>query len=206
LNEGDADASRVTLSSPSWSPDSRYLAVNVSDTSYAPTTAALALVDVKTKARHELTRGGSSGVDFSPSFSPRAQGGLYWLMFTSKRHYGHESTVRQLWVMAIDPAKASKADASYPAFWVPGQSTTEENLIGQWAPNVCGGDGDTCTKGGDCCGGLSCLGDAGDKTCQANDCAVLGEECKKDSDCCKGAATVCRADWDGLKVCQPPLP
>jgi hypothetical protein len=59
-------------------------------------------------------------------------------------------------MVAFDPAKmAAGQDPTYPAFWLPFQSLSTGNHIGQWSITVPRG---TCTGGGTstCAGGEIC--------------------------------------------------
>jgi hypothetical protein len=199
-----ADASRDTVTSPNWSPDSRYLVVGNGTNSYVPASMALALVDVTRKSRTELSRASSRGVNETPSFAPRAQGGFYWVVFTSNRAYGHSSSKRQLWVTALDTNAEPGADASHPAFWLPGQATEQDTLLGQWAPPSCVGRSAECSDSSECCAGLTCNPHGnGKSTCGAVECATLGQPCDTNESCCAGAGLQCRADLSGTPVCQP---
>lgn len=206
LSAADAgDATRDTLTNPSWSPDSRYIAAGFGSGSYVPTSMTLALIDVVNKTRQTLSNAAGTSINETPSFAPRAQGGFYWLVFTSNRPFGHSTAKRQLWVTAVDATPgASVTDPSHPAFWLPGQTLQQESLLGQWAPSACSGRGTSCGKASDCCAGLSCLDDGkGGAWCGADQCSTLGQPCQNATDCCAGAGWGCRADLSGTLVCQP---
>ncbi len=88
--------------------------------------------------------------DFMPSFAPIVAGGYAWVAFVSRRSYGNEitgapSSVKQLWISAIDLDAPGGTDPSHPAFWLPGQNPSP-NTINQgpkWALSPCL-DGDGC--------------------------------------------------------------
>ena len=206
LSAGDAAASRASLSAPSWAPDSRYLALGVGTNNYAPMGMTIELVNAVSKARIALKNAASAGIDQTPSFAPRAQGGYYFLAFTSSRPYGHLGTTPQVWVTAIDGKFGDSDDPSHPAFWLPAQDVAGQSIMPQWAPTACNGRSASCTDTSQCCGGLSCAGTSGSKTCQANACALLSEPCVTAQDCCAGANLTCSPDLAGQPVCQPAKP
>lgn len=92
------------------------------------------------------------GYDFMPSFAPVVAGGYAWVAFVSRRTYGNEligapSSIKQLWIAAIDLDAPAGTDPSHPAFWLPGQnpSPNEINQGPKWAMSPCL-DGDACTS------------------------------------------------------------
>ncbi len=140
---------------------------------------------------------------YEPTFMPVAVGGYFWLVIVSERTYGNTLTVttpvsttgpqrtKQLWVTAIDATPMPGVDPSHPAFWLPGQDLTTNNMRGEWALSPCKMLGQTCTAGYDCCGGF-CEADAmGNLTCenQSTGCSQLGDACKTAADCCTPGAT-----------------
>ncbi len=206
LSAGEATTNRASLSAPSWAPDSRYLAIGVGSNNYGPTAMTLELVNAVSKARIALKNAASAGINQTPSFAPRAQGGYYFLAFTSSRPYGHRGTTPQVWVTAIDGSFKDSDDPSHAAFWLPGQDTAGQSIMPQWAPTACNGRSASCTDTSQCCGGLTCTGTAGSKTCQADSCALLSETCVTAQDCCAGADLTCSPDLAGHPVCQPAKP
>ena len=106
-------------------------------------------------------------------------GGYYWVLFTSRRAYGHTlapggtvagsdnewgsldasggevpSTRKKLWVAAIDLDYDGKDDPSHPAFYLPGQELNAGNMRAYAALEPCHQEGDSCESGADCCGGF----------------------------------------------------
>lgn len=150
---------------------------------------------------------------YLPTFNPKVEGGYLWVAFYSRRDYGH--VIRgegrpQIWVAAIDanadPATAL-ADPSHPAFWLPGQVTTTNNLSSFFAPAPCAPQGGSCDSDGACCNGLLCRpGDvAGDWQCVPPEgaCLLTGDSCADDSECCDGL--LCGvASAGGDTQCLPP--
>jgi hypothetical protein len=149
--------------------------------------------------------------NFEPSFAPVAAGGYFWVVFHSRRTYGNEATgpyssIKQLWIAAIDQNPTPGQDPSHPAFRVPGQSLSTLNLRGFFALDPCKGDGEGCTSGTDCCGGYCNMApaDAGGPICAptSNGCANNGDKCTMDSDCCNANNGVTCINH----VCSEPTP
>jgi hypothetical protein len=74
---------------------------------------------------------------FEPTFAPESSGGYHWVVFTSRRTFGHKLTgdknsVKQLWLFAIDANAQPGVDPSHPAFWLPGQDPNTLNMRGFW--------------------------------------------------------------------------
>lgn len=203
-------ATTATLSYPSWSPDSRWLAVL-----RGPTTERHAvdsyveLVDPSTGAATVLARGAPDGLSGHPAFTPFIEGGKYWIVFHSLRPYGHLGARKQIWAMAVDTSATAGSDPSHPAFWVPGQDPTTTNVQAAWTPPACRGRGFTCSLALDCCPGTTCAeAEAGVRRCQPiAGCAMPSEACAADVDCCPQAPLVrCRANLDGARACQVTAP
>ena len=146
--------------------------------------------------------------NFEPTFAPRASGGYFWAVFTSRRTFGNEltgaaSAVKQLWVTAIDTNPRPGADPSHPAFRLSGQAGDSLNLRGFWALDPCKSNGQTCGDGSECCGGYcTSSGDAGAPVCSATPpaCSRDGDRCTADADCCTSGAR-CLAN-----ACSAPPP
>ncbi len=150
-------------------------------------------------------------LNYQPNFLPVAVGGYMWIVFSSERTYGNILTTtnpsvrkKQLWVAAIDLNPQPGQDPSYPAFWLPGQGTDNENMRGQWALDPCKDQGSACSAGYECCNGLICKDDGnGNKSCQepeTGDCIPNESSgCNAASDCCDESAS-CIGVYGG----QPP--
>ncbi len=157
--------------------------------------------------------------NYEPTLNPVPGGGYFWVVFVSMRQYGNLLTntidatqeectdpsrnspyyqyagvrSKQLWVAAIDGNPQPGKDPSHPAFWLPGQDITSQNMRGNWALDPCKMLGEGCEAGFECCTG-ACR-DSGDaeismpKTCvmpQPGECAKEGDVCAASSDCCSG--------------------
>ncbi len=203
-------AATATLSYPSWSPDSRWLAVLSGPTTERHAVDSyVELVDPSTGSATVLTRGAPDGLSGHPAFTPFIEGGKYWIVFHSIRPYGHLGTRKQIWAMAVDTAASAGADPSHPAFWVPGQDPTTTNVQAAWTPPACRGRGFTCSLALDCCPGTTCAAaEAGVRRCQpVAGCAMPSEACTADVDCCPQAPLArCRANLDGASACQVTVP
>lgn len=211
-----------TVSRPTFSPDGRFVvfahgtrSVSASDTE-TPAHAALYLVPVEGGAPIRLARGmGPDGpVDaFWPVYSPfvteEPDGTeLHWLAFYSRQSFGNAragtlgTSRRQLWVMAIDPARIEAgADPSHAPYWLDGQDVSAENIAALWAPTACRARGEDCTASSECCSG-ACLPEptSGRTVCAAPPvCHRYGESCETADDCCDGLSC-------SLHVCgyEPP--
>ena len=214
-----------TDSRPTWSPDSRLLAFAHGTRSVSATTldgqtprAGLYVVGRDGGEPIRLDRGmGREGpVDaFWPMFSPfvteeRDGTRHHWLAFYSRQDYGNDrhgtadSARRQLWVMAIDPARiASGEDPSYAPYWLPGQETRADNIAAIWAPTACRGRDESCSASSECCSGECAAADPSMPdvlTCRPPiACRRAGESCEVAGDCCEGTCN--------LGVCgyEPPI-
>ena len=202
-----------TLSYPTWSPDSKWLAVLQGPyTERYAVTSFINLVDPKTGAMTRLVKGGADGLSGHPAFTPFIEGGHYWILFHSIRPYGHklpqkQPPAKQLWVMAVDSNAVNGVDASHPAFWLPGQDVSTNNIQGAWTRPACRPAGISCAADTDCCDGLACYGNA-DKICAPrNGCVMPSLPCRTDADCCAQPPGVkCRPALDGVNVCQITAP
>ena len=195
----DNDASRPTVTFPSFSPDSKWIAFMRA--TMARTQSALGelwLTDGNGTAMplDALNGTGYLGSDpngdahrsFEPSFLPLASGGYFWVVFSTTRAYGnHTGTGNrlQLWVAAIEQNPQPGQDPSHPAFWLPGQNLASLNMRGQWARAVCKPTGATCEAGYDCCDGF-CLDSGQGPVCATKPagCSPLGSACQTSDDCC----------------------
>ena len=132
--------------------------------------------------------------NYFPTVSPVAAGGYFWVFFDSARQYGNFGMQRALWASAIEiqPDGKYSADASRPAFYVPGQEFNTGNHRAFAALDPCKPDGGSCLSGIDCCGGRCYLPEP-TEFAQApgmcspppkNECAKTDERCTLSSDCC----------------------
>ncbi|MFT3921176.1 MAG: hypothetical protein QM778_01445 [Myxococcales bacterium] len=116
--------------------------------------------------------------NYEPSVLPVPVGGYYWVIFTSRRAYGHTlapggtvpgtdnewgtfdnntehpSLRKKLWVAAIDLDYTGKDDPSHPAFYLPGQELMAGNMRAFTALEPCKQEGDSCSSGAECCEGF----------------------------------------------------
>ena len=196
-----------TLSYPSWSPDSKWLAVlQGPDTERYAENTDIFLVDAKTGTMTQLLNGSPDGLSGHPAFTPFIEGGYYWILFHSIRPYGHQlpektDPAKQLWVMAVDSSVENGVDGSHPAFWLPGQDVATNNIQGAWTRPACAPAGMSCDVNADCCDGLACnkMGFCAPQ----GGCVMPSLPCEFDEDCCALAQGVsCRPDQDGECVCQ----
>jgi hypothetical protein len=100
-------------------------------------------------------------LEFFPTMSPIAEGGYFWVFFTSRRTYGNivtqtsdQAVTKKIWVTAFNIRTADIiADPSNPPFYLPGQEDAAGNIRAFAALEPCHKDGDSCEDGVDCCGG-----------------------------------------------------
>jgi hypothetical protein len=71
-----------------------------------------------------------------PSWAPSLEPERYWIAFSSRRAYGSRLTTGtrdQLWMTGLDADVLERGeDGSQPAFWIPFQSTDEDNHRALW--------------------------------------------------------------------------
>jgi hypothetical protein len=145
-------------------------------------------------------------LNYEPTVNPIASGGYAWVVFTTRRMYGNvaqldpwasdprhypwldEITDKKLWVAAIDLNAAPGADASHPAFYLPGQELHAGNSRGYWTVAPCRPDGQSCMAGDQCCGGYCEPSPDGGLVCSTTppntNCSGLGDRCTSSADCC----------------------
>lgn len=209
---------------PSFSPDSRWLAFSRGPYSRshrafdpaAPSAispADLHVIPVDGGGAVLLARASAGGQALLPAFSPFESGGYFWLAFFSRRDYGHitrGTTRRQIWVTAFDPRAPAGSDPSAPAFWLPGQDASTENMSAYWAPDPCHPIGDLCTLDEDCCQPVDGIepvlcrpSGPGERRCvsRTQACRIEGEPCVDTSECCGGERLQCTATSQG-QICQ----
>src|SRR5581483_6239182 len=107
----------------------------------------------------------------------------------------------QVWVAAVDvnADPSTGVDPSHPAFWLPGQTESSENLTSYFAPKPCEQTGGLCNVDADCCGDGLCRPVGGVAQCVPPDaaCKLTGDQCSADADCCDGLNCINGA-------CEPP--
>jgi len=150
-------------------------------------------------------------LNFQPTFNPVVGGGYFWIVFVSMRPYGNRLTnnvdydythcndtsggkvafsdcrSKQLWVAAIDADPKPGVDPSHPAFWLPGQDVTDQNMDGFWALDACKKLGEGCDAGFECCDGACKPDGTGAKVCvkpPPGTCAAATDKCVTSADCC----------------------
>jgi WD40 repeat protein len=146
LGDGTFGAPRVLYSPPSgynayypvWSPDGAWVAFNVSyEDAYDDASAQLNVISRDGGAAIPLAAANvTEGLTNSwPRWGPLPDDDVLWLAFSSKRSYGNVTAGNpQIWVTAFDPERASRGeDPSWPAFWLPGQDSAQNNHIPVWA-------------------------------------------------------------------------
>ena len=126
---------------PTWSPDGRWIAFNVSTgDAYDDPDAELWVIDgdggdpVLLEAANQVGELSNSW----PRWGPLPDDDILWLTFASRRAYGRYSDPElpnpQIWVAGFDPRLARQGeDPSWPAFWLPGQDIIQNNHIPLWA-------------------------------------------------------------------------
>ena len=124
---------------PEFSPDGRWLIFNESNEDcYDDTGATLMAMDAEGGTPIELVNANMAAdlTNSWPRWGPLPDDDVLWLTFSSKRAYGDiVSGNPQIWVAGFDPARAEDGeDPSWPAFWLPGQATSDNNHIPVWAP------------------------------------------------------------------------
>jgi hypothetical protein len=209
-------STRSAVVYPTWSPDSQWLAFERS--TQARSRGALGDIWISAadgSSPVALDQANGTGLltgteissTYEPTFLPVAVGGYFWLVVVSERTYGNTLTelnrtannpdpndpnqrTKQLWVTAIDATITPGQDPSHPAFWLPGQDLTTNNMRGEWALSPCKMLGDTCSAGYDCCGGFCKDNGMGMLTCsdQSGGCSMLGDNCTTAADCCDPSA------------------
>lgn len=142
--------------------------------------------------------------EYYPTVLPVAIGGKFWVVWTSRRSFGHYETGdpafpnpdedpfrKRLWAAAIQPRDPSSelpptGDPSSPGFYVEGQSASG-NVRGFATLNPCKATGNTCQTGLDCCTGFCAVEEgATEGVCSEEKpaCSKTNEKCETDADCC----------------------
>lgn len=178
---------------PTFTPDSKYLAYGrPTSGSRSSGNGTLWLTDVAGMSPLELKKASGDGRSFNPVFAPKSAGGYTWIVFISKRDYGHKlvnSGIQQLWMVAIDDPPQPGVDPSHPPFYLRGQIPNQFSENAYYALDPCKKDGESCEHGIECCN-KSCIYDDGQKKhiCkppEGGNCIPTGSgPCKTDVDCC----------------------
>lgn len=141
--------------------------------------------------------------DYYPTVLPVAIGGKFWVVWTSRRAFGHQDTGvqgiageedplrKRLWAAAIRPPNAEeelggRGDPSSPGFYLEGQSISG-NVRGFATLNPCKATDGECTSGLDCCTGFCAVADGatvGVCTEDIPECSKTNEKCETDANCC----------------------
>jgi hypothetical protein len=177
---------------PSFSPDSKFLTFGRPTAGSRSTgNGKLYLVGQDGSGLQELSTASSDGRSFNPVFAPLRAGGYYWIVFITRRDYGHKlvgQDRQQLWITAVDDPPAG-GDPSHPPFYMRGQEDCGKSENAYYALDPCKEKGQDCASGIDCCNG-QCVKDAGTGkyTCgeppPPGTCSAEGNSCKTQSDCC----------------------
>jgi hypothetical protein len=191
---------------PTWTPDAKFLlfahTANTRGTGATRYDGSLYMMPPTAGATpvRLATASDSAGHPQShyPNTSPFISGGYYWIVFYSTRDYGNalagtRGTARpQLWVSAISTKFDGSTDPSSVPYWLPGQSTTNQNADAVWAASPCRMSGSSCLTSSDCCSGACQPVTDGGYVCTTPQmCRREGESCEHDSDCCGMGALVC---------------
>lgn len=123
---------------PAWSPDGDWIAFDLSTSdAYDDSDATLYVVNGDGGTPIALTNANQSTeiTNSWPHWGPLPDDDVLWLAFSSKRAYGNVvSGAPQIWVAGFDPALAAQGlDPTWPAFWLPGQDSSQNNHIPVWA-------------------------------------------------------------------------
>jgi hypothetical protein len=139
-------ADKKTNLFPMHSPDGKWVAFSRGKGGHGDLTSQLWLVPAKGGAPIELVNanrvvsnamGDGIHENNQPTWAP--PGDYNWVAFNSQREYGLVSVegTQQIWVAAIDLAKAARGeDASYPAFRLQFQGLEEDNHRAFWTLDV----------------------------------------------------------------------
>jgi hypothetical protein len=196
---------------PSFSPDSSHLAYGrPTSGSRSIGNGKLWLVQSDGQNAVELAASSTDNQSFNPVFAPRDAGGYTWVVFISRRNYGHKLTGanrQQLWITALTHPPQPGVDPSNPPFYLRGQQSCGKSENAYYALDPCKAEGEPCEFGIECCN-LSCLYDdvAGETICtdpDPNQCIGTGNgTCTSDTDCCDyGNGVICNNG-----ICEPAPP
>jgi hypothetical protein len=202
------DAARPTVTFPTFSPDSQWIAFErATQAKSRGAQGEIWLTNLDGSVVIPLNNTNGIGIieadqtttNYEPTFNPVSLGGYFWLVIVSERKYGNTlldtnpaSRRKQLWVTAIDANPKPGEDPSHPAFWLPGQGLDNQNMRGEWALSPCKKLGEGCSAGFECCDGF-CKDDgsgSGQKVCndKSQGCSANDEVCTTAADCCDPSA------------------
>ncbi len=161
-------------------------------------------------------------LEFFPTISPIAEGGYFWVFFTSRRTYGNtiddqhslgvgDAVTKKIWVSAYNIRTGDIIqDPSNPPFYLPGQEDAAGNIRAFAALEPCHAEGDSCETGVDCCKGHCYMGKCGEpppppppppgEPPPPPRCLMLDEACTSASQCCDAHAVCLRS------FCEVPVP
>lgn len=178
---------------PTFTPDSKHLAYGRPTSGSRSTgNGTLWLAENTGMNAIELKNASSDNQSFNPVFAPKSAGGYTWIVYISRRNYGHKllgANRQQLWMTAIQDPPVPGADPSSPPFFVRGQALCGKSENAYYALDPCKKDGESCEHGIECCN-KSCIWDDGkmDHICKppdGGDCIPTGSGvCDDDLDCC----------------------
>ncbi|MBM4357719.1 MAG: PD40 domain-containing protein [Deltaproteobacteria bacterium] len=184
---------------PTFTPDSKYLIYGRPEQgSRSDGNGTLWMTDVDGLNPVQLTNASLDNRSFNPVSAPKSAGGYTWIVFISKRDYGHKlvsADRQQLWMVAIDDPPTPGTDPSHPPFYLRGQIPTELSENAYYALDPCKKDGESCEHGVECCN-KSCIYDDGQKQyickpAEGGECIPTGSgPCKSDTDCCDFSSDV----------------
>jgi hypothetical protein len=194
---------------PTFSPDSKYIAFGrPTNGSRSTGDGTLWLTDLTGQNVVQLVKASNDDKSFNPVFAPKSAGGYTWIVYISKRNYGHklvDADRQQLWMTAIEDPPMKGQDPSNPPFYVRGQLSCDKSENAYYALDPCKKDGDPCEHGIECCN-KTCIYDEKlmkhvCKKPEGGSCIPTGSgTCTKDSDCCDfGNNVICLNGFCELK-------
>jgi hypothetical protein len=196
---------------PTFSPDSKHVVFG-RPTSGSRSTGAgtLWISDVNGGGLVQLSKASDDNHSFNPVFAPKSAGGYTWIVYISKRDYGHQlvsANRQQLWITALEDPPTPGQDPSSPPFYLRGQDNCELSENAYYALDPCKKDGEDCEHGIECCN-KSCIYDEKlmkhvCKPPEGGACIPTGSgTCDEDTDCCDFAdGIVC---INGFCEAKPP--
>ena len=185
---------------PTWTPDGHFIAFQhgVGTFTHVVRNPGALYILATDGSLFRLDHANGAGADgYWPTFAPYVtteQGGrsYYWMAFYTRRDYGNAilgtagTTIRQLWVVAVDTRPTAGMDPSFVPYWLPGQDIRTSNFSAYWAPEACRASAAACTTSSECCSGRCAMDPVtGMSTCVTPPmCHHEGEMCGSDGDCC----------------------